>query len=80
LLSESQREVLEGVHPYVLYLSFQNASRVTSSVLQRAVLRLQALDIKLKSSSASPLIALEAFVLDFCRGSERISEAARPRV
>lgn len=66
LISEEQREAFGKIHPYVLFLCLQNASRFGTAVLQRAMLRLQELDIKMKSSPADPRILLEGFVLNLC--------------
>ena len=68
LLSEGQREAFGGLHPFALYQCVQNASRASTAGLQRYVLALQELDIRLKSSSSDPRILFEGFVLDVCRG------------
>lgn len=67
-LDERQRESFGGVHPYAIYQALQNASRTKTRALQRALLGLQQLDVKLKSSAGDPRLLLEAFVLDMCRG------------
>ena len=67
-LSESEREALGNLHPYVLYQCLQNASRTTVSALQRGILNLQELDVLFKSSAADPCLRLEAFVLQMCGG------------
>lgn len=67
LLSDAQREAFGNMHPYALYVCLQNASRASTAALQRGVLRLQEVDLRLKSSSADPHLVLEAFVLDLCR-------------
>jgi DNA polymerase-3 subunit delta len=66
-VAEEERQAFAGMHPYVVYLALQNAGRSDTAVLQRGILRLQQLDIKLKSSAGDPRILLEAFVLDLCR-------------
>jgi DNA polymerase-3 subunit delta len=68
-LDEMEQEALAGVHPYVLYLTLQHASRTSTAALQRALLALQDLDVKLKSSGGDPRLLFEAFVLDLTRGS-----------
>ncbi len=74
-LSDAQREAFGGVHPFGLYLALQNASRTSTAVLQRALLGLQALDVKLKSSGGDSHLMMEAYVLDLCRGAERRTAA-----
>jgi DNA polymerase-3 subunit delta len=69
-VSEETQKAFAGVHPYVVYLAVQNASRTDTSDLQRGVFQLQQLDIKLKSSAGDPRILFEAFVLDLCRSAE----------
>lgn len=76
LLDEQQRAALGGVHPYVLYLALQNASRIETGLLHRAVLALQQLDVKLKSSAGDPRILVEAFVLEVCREPDRPRQLA----
>lgn len=66
LISEEHREAFGKLHPYVLFLCLQNASRFGTAVLQHAMLRLQELDIKMKSTAADPRILLEGFVLNLC--------------
>lgn len=72
-VSETEREAFAGVHPYVVFLALQNASRASAVTLERGLLDLQRLDIKLKSSAGDPRILLEAFVLKLCRAGERIA-------
>jgi DNA polymerase III delta subunit len=67
-LSDEQREGFGNIHPYALYQSLLNASRMRTSSLHRAVLGLHELDLKLKRSQGDPHILLERFVLDLCRG------------
>ncbi len=69
LLSDEQREAFGGLHPFALYQCLQNASRTSTGALQRGVLKLQQLDIKLKSSASDPRILLEGFVLELCRAA-----------
>src|SRR5262249_2013087 len=69
LLSDEQREAFGGLHPFALYQCLQNASRTQTGTLQRSVLRLHQLDIKLKSSANDPRILLESFVLELCRAA-----------
>lgn len=71
MLSAPQREAFGGLHPYVLFVCLQNAARASTAALQRGVLQLQAVDLRLKSSGADPRMALEAFVLDLCRAPDR---------
>jgi DNA polymerase-3 subunit delta len=66
-MSPAQKDAFAGTHPFVMYQAIQNASRTSTAALQRAVLRLQELDVKLKSSGGDPELLLEAFVLDACR-------------
>jgi DNA polymerase III delta subunit len=66
-IPEEQKQMLGGMHPYVLYLALQNASRITAARLERALLELHDLDIAFKSSRTDPLIRMEAFVLGFAR-------------
>jgi DNA polymerase-3 subunit delta len=68
-LDDRQREAFAGVHPYAIYQALQNASRTKTQALQRALLGLQQLDVKLKSSAGDSRLLLEAFVLDMCRGA-----------
>jgi DNA polymerase-3 subunit delta len=67
LLTDDQREALGNIHPYALYQSLQNAGRMRTFALHRAVLALQDLDRKMKSSLGDPHTMIEAFVLDLCR-------------
>ena len=76
LLSDAQREAFGGLHPYALYQYVQNASRSSTEALQRGVLALHQLDIKLKSTSTDPRLRLEAFVLDMCRSQAEPSREA----
>jgi DNA polymerase III subunit delta len=69
-VGEEEQKAFAGVHPYVVYLALQNASRTDTSDLQRGLLQLQQLDIKLKSSAGDPRILFEAFVLDLCRSAK----------
>jgi DNA polymerase-3 subunit delta len=71
-LSEEERQAFGGVHPFVVYLALQNASGIATAVLQRALLRLQELDVKFKSSGSDPRLLLEAFVLDICGNQGRM--------
>jgi DNA polymerase-3 subunit delta len=71
-LSEEERQAFGGVHPFVVYLALQNASGVATAALQRALLRLQELDVKFKSSGSDPRLLLEAFVLDICGNQGRM--------
>ena len=66
-LAEAQKEAFGGLHPYALYQCVQNASRTSTAALQRALLALQLLDIRMKSSAGDPQLLLEAYVLDVCR-------------
>ena len=68
-LDDRQREAFAGVHPYAIYQALQNASHSKTRALQRALLALQQLDVKLKSSAGDPRLLMEAFVLDMCRGA-----------
>jgi DNA polymerase-3 subunit delta len=70
MLSDDQREALGGMHPYALYQSLQNASHIRTATLQRALLALHRLDLKLKSSQGEPHILLERYVVDLCRQSQ----------
>lgn len=76
-LEDQERDAFSGVHPYVTYLAFQNASRIATAVLQRGILRLQQLDRKLKSSAGDPRILLEAFVLEFSGAVGQGEQAVR---
>lgn len=67
LLSDEQREGFGNMHPFALYQSLLNASRMRTSHLHRAVLGLHELDLKLKRSQGDPHILLERFVLELCR-------------
>jgi DNA polymerase-3 subunit delta len=69
LLSDEQREGFGNMHPYALYQSLINASRIRTGQLHRAVLGLHELDLKMKRSLGDPHILLERFVLELCRGS-----------
>jgi DNA polymerase-3 subunit delta len=71
-LSEEERQGFGGVHPFVVYLALQNASGVATIALQRAMLRLQELDVKFKSTGTDPRLLLESFVLDICGNQGRI--------
>lgn len=66
-LPDTQKDAFGGTHPFVIYQAVQNASRTSTTALQRALLRLQELDVKLKSSGGDPEMLLESFVLDTCR-------------
>ncbi len=68
-LSDTQREAFGNIHPYALYQCLQNAGRTSTVALQRAVLALQRLDVRFKSSGGDPKLLLESFVLDMCRPS-----------
>jgi DNA polymerase III subunit delta len=71
-VGEETQKAFGGVHPYVVYLALQNASHTDTSNLQRGLLQLQQLDIKLKTSAGDPRILFEALVLDLCRpGQDR---------
>jgi DNA polymerase III delta subunit len=67
LLTDEQREGFGNMHPFALYQSLLNASRMRTGNLHRAVLGLHELDLKLKQSKGEPHILLERFVLDLCR-------------
>jgi DNA polymerase-3 subunit delta len=67
LLSDELREGFGNMHPYALYQSLLNASRIRTGQLHRAVLGLHELDLKMKRSLGDPHILLERFVLDLCR-------------
>lgn len=71
LIGPEERAAIGNLHPFVLYLCLQNASRLGTAALQRALLRLQEIDIRLKSSAADAGILLERFVLDLCGGQAR---------
>ena len=62
-IPDEQKQAVGGMHPYVLYLALQNASRTTGSRLQQALIDLHELDIALKSTNTDPRIRLEAFVM-----------------
>jgi DNA polymerase-3 subunit delta len=66
-LGQTQREAFGNIHPYALYQCLQNAGGTSTAALQRAVLALQQLDVRFKSSSGDPKLLLESFVLDMCR-------------
>lgn len=66
-LGEAQSEAFGGLHPYALYQCVQNASRTSTIALQRALLALQRLDIRMKSGAGDPQLLLESYVLDVCR-------------
>jgi len=68
LIGPEHRAALGNLHPFVLYLCVQNAARLGTALLQQALLRLQDIDIRLKSTAADPGLLLERFVLDLCRG------------
>ena len=67
LLSDQQREGFGNMHPYALYQSLLNASRIRTGQLHHAVLGLHELDLKIKRSQGDPHILLERFVLELCR-------------
>lgn len=67
-LTDEQREGFGNMHPFALYQSLLNASRMRTGHLHRAVLGLHELDLKLKQSRGDPHIMLERFVLELCRG------------
>ncbi len=66
-IPETQKELVAGMHPYVLFLALQNASRTSGARLERALLELHDLDIAFKSSRTDPQIRMEAFVLNFAQ-------------
>jgi len=63
-IPDEQKQSIGGMHPYVLYLALQNASRTSMAKLRRALIELHELDIAFKSSRTDPQIRLEAFVID----------------
>ncbi len=67
LIPEDQKQLIAGMHPYVLYLALQNASRSKAANLERALVELHELDIAFKRSRTDPQIRLEAFVLGLAR-------------
>ncbi len=66
-IPEDQKQMVGGMHPYVLYLALQNASRTSGARLEGALLELQELDIAFKSSRTDPQIRMEAFILGFAQ-------------
>ncbi len=66
-IPESQKQLVAGMHPYVLFLAMQNASRTSGARLEQALLELHDLDIAFKSSRTDPHIRMEAFVLNFAQ-------------
>jgi DNA polymerase III subunit delta len=67
-LSDSERETLGSLHPYVVYQCLQNAGRTTANALQHGIMALQEMDVAIKSTPADPRLRLEAFVLEVCGG------------
>jgi DNA polymerase III subunit delta len=67
-LSDSERDTLGSLHPYVVYQCLQNASRTTANALQHGIMALQEMDVAIKSTPADPRLRLEAFVLEMCGG------------
>jgi DNA polymerase III subunit delta len=79
-LSAAEKEAIGGLHPFALFQALHNAGRTNTIALQRALLALQQLDVKLKSSNTDPRLALEAYVLAICSsnpGGSRAPSAAR---
>jgi DNA polymerase-3 subunit delta len=66
-IPDDQKQLVGGMHPYVLYLALQNASRANAADLERALVELHEIDVALKSSRTDPQIRLEAFVLGLAR-------------
>lgn len=66
-IPDEQKKLVGGMHPYVLYLALQNASRAKAADLERALVELQEIDVALKSSRTDPQIRMEAFVLGLGR-------------
>ncbi len=70
VLPEVDRETLDAfgrAHPFVLFRRFQDAARISSVRLRKALVDLADLDLRFKSSRNDPKILLEAFVLRFCQ-------------
>lgn len=66
-IPDQQKPLVAGMHPYVLYLALQNASRISAEQLQRALIEVHEMDVAFKSSRIDAHIRLEAFVLDLAR-------------
>lgn len=62
-IPEEQKPLIAGMHPYVLYLALQNASRMSAARLRRALVELHEMDVAFKSSRTDPQIRIEAFIL-----------------
>jgi DNA polymerase-3 subunit delta len=79
ILPQLDPETIEAFgksHPFVLYRRFQDAARMDSRSLRRALVQLSDLDLRFKSSRGDPALLLEVFVIDWCRGAPRRSAAA----
>jgi len=63
-------------HPFVLYRRFQDAARMDTRGLRRALVQLSDLDLRFKSSRGDPALLLEVFVIDWCRNACRHRMAA----
>lgn len=66
-IPEEQKHLIAGMHPYVLFLALQNASRTSATRLERALVELHEMDVAFKSSRTDPQVRLEAFVLGLAR-------------
>lgn len=75
-IDDSTKRAFGNAHPFVLFRRFQDAAGISAAVLREALVRLSDLDLQLKSSVADPVLLMEAFVLDWCRGFRSPAAAA----
>lgn len=68
-LDEETRQAFGNTHPFVLYRRFQDAVRLDGGALRAALVRLSDLDRQIKSSRTDAALLLEAFVIEWCRGT-----------
>lgn len=59
-------------HPFVIFKRLQDAARLSSQSLRRALIRLSDIDLRLKSTRTDPALLLEQFVVDWCRTPTRV--------
>ncbi len=57
--------------PYPVFKTIQNASRFTSAELIRALEKLYATDLRLKSGEKNPEVLLDHLIMDICRREHR---------
>lgn len=66
-IDEATRAAFGKGHPFALFRRFEDAARVSTARLRRALVEVAELDVRFKSSSSDPRLLLESFVLGWCR-------------